>query len=107
MLSHTSPNCKYHVVFTSKFKQKAFFGGTLRKVLDMLRGSANGDKSIFSKPSFAFDHVHTILEILPEVSFNSNTATENSGSEDARQAYCPAGVSVVFYELKRIGCDIL
>ncbi|MCK9183599.1 MAG: transposase [Fibrobacteraceae bacterium] len=67
----TSWNCKYHVVFASKFKQKAFFGDKRREALGMLRGSANGNKSIFSRPSSAFDLVHTILEMLPKVSFPS------------------------------------
>ena len=47
-LSHTSWNCKYHVVFAPKYRRKVFFGEKRREIGSILRTLCNwkGNKII-------------------------------------------------------------
>ncbi len=40
-LSHTSWNCKYHVVFAPKYRRKVFFGEKRREIGSILRTLCN------------------------------------------------------------------
>jgi len=43
-LSHTSWNCKYHIVFAPKYRRKVFYGEKRREIGEILRTLCNWKK---------------------------------------------------------------
>ena len=56
-LSHTSWNCKYHIVFAPKYRRKVFYG--------------NNRLEIGITAEVCIDHVHMFVEIPPKMSVSS------------------------------------
>jgi putative transposase len=70
-LSHTRWDCKYHIVFISKWRKKAVFG-TLRKHLgEIFRELALQRESKVVEGHLMVDHVHMCLSIPPKHSVSS------------------------------------
>ena len=70
-LSHSSWNCKYHVVFAPKYRRKVFFGEKRREIGSILRTLCNwkGIKSI--EAEVCADHIHMLIEIPPKIAVAS------------------------------------
>ena len=67
-LSHVRWDCKYHVVFTPKYRKKVIFGRIRRKVGAILRELCRQrDVEIVEAHAMA-DHVHMCLSIPPKYS---------------------------------------
>ena len=65
-LSHTTWECKYHVVFIPKCRKKALFG-TLKKELGAIFHKLAGQKeSKIEEGHVMADHVHMMLSIPPK-----------------------------------------
>jgi putative transposase len=65
-LSHTTWECKYHVVFIPKYRKKALFG-TLKKELGAIFHKLAGQKeSKIEEGHVMADHVHMMLSIPPK-----------------------------------------
>ena len=45
-LSHSSWNCKYHVVFAPKYRRKVFFGEKRREIGSILRTPCNSQTAL-------------------------------------------------------------
>ena len=70
-LSHTSRNCKYHIVFASKYRRKVFYGEKRREIGGILRTLCMWKKVKIVEAEVCVDHVHMLLEIPPKVSVSS------------------------------------
>ena len=70
-LSHTSWNCKYHIVFAPKYRRKVFYGEKRREIGEILRTLCMWKKVKIVEAEVCVDHVHMLLEIPPKVSVSS------------------------------------
>ena len=67
-LSHTSWNCKYHVVFAPKYRRKAFYGNRRLEIGKILRKLCEWKGINIIEAEACVDHVHMLLEIPPKMS---------------------------------------
>ena len=67
-ISHTSWNCKYHVVFAPKYRRKAFYGGRRLEIGAILRNLCNWKGINLLEAEVCSDHVHMLLAIPPKYS---------------------------------------
>ena len=70
-LSHTSWNCKYHIVFAPKYRRKVFNGEKRREIGEIMRPICMWKKVKIVEAEVCVDHVHMLLEIPPKVSVSS------------------------------------
>ena len=70
-LAHTTWNCKYHIVFASKYRRKIFYGKKRSEIGKILRELCNwkGVKKI--EGEVCPDHIHMLVEIPPKMSVSS------------------------------------
>ena len=67
-LSHTSWNCKYHIVFAPKCRRKVFYGQKRREIGEILRTLCNWKKVNIIEAEVCPDHIHMLVEIPPHLS---------------------------------------
>ena len=67
-LSHTSWNCKYHIVFAPKYRRKVFFEGKRLEIGKILRELCNWKGITIIEAEVCPDHVHMLIEIPPKYS---------------------------------------
>lgn len=67
-LSHTSWNCKYHVVFAPKYRRKAFYGNRRLEIGKILIKLCEWEGVNIIEAEVCVDHVHMLLEIPPKMS---------------------------------------
>ena len=67
-LSHTSWNCKYHIVFAPKYRRKVFYEGKRVEVGAILRQLCKWKGVNILEAEVCPDHVHMLLEIPPKYS---------------------------------------
>ena len=67
-ISHTSWNCKYHVVFAPKCRRKAFYGSRRLEIGAILRKLCNWKGINIIEAEVCVDHVHMLIEIPPKYS---------------------------------------
>ena len=67
-LSHTSWNCKYHIVFAPKYRRKVFFEGKRLEIGKILRELCNWKGITIIEAEVCPDHVHMLIEIAPKYS---------------------------------------
>ena len=67
-LSHTSWNCKYHVVFAPKYRRKACYGNRRLEIGKILRKLCEWKGVNIIEAEVCVDHVHMLLEIPPKMS---------------------------------------
>jgi Transposase and inactivated derivatives len=70
-LSHTSWNCKYHIVFAPNFRRKVFYGEKRREIGEILRTLCNWKDIKIIEAEVCPDHVHMLVEIPPKVAISS------------------------------------
>ena len=70
-LSHTSWNCKYHIVFAPKYRIKVIYGEKRREIGEILRTLCNWKKVKIIEAEVCPDHVHMLVEIPPKVAVSS------------------------------------
>ena len=70
-LSHTSWNCKYHIVFAPKYRRKVFYGQKRREIGEILRTLCNWKKVKIVEAEVCPDHIHMLVEIPPKYSVSS------------------------------------
>ena len=68
-LSHTSWNCKYHVVFAPKYRRRVFFGEKRREIGSILRTLCNwkGIKIIEAEVCPGHIHMGGIFALVIEI----------------------------------------
>lgn len=67
-LSHTTWNCKYHVVFAPKYRRKVFYGEKRQEIGVVLRTLCKWKGVNILEAEVCPDHVHMLVEIPPKYS---------------------------------------
>ena len=67
-LSHTTWNCKYHIVFAPKYRRQVFYGEKRRAIGEILRKLCEWKGIAIVEAEVCPDHIHMLLEIPPKVS---------------------------------------
>ena len=70
-LSHTSWNCKYHIVFAPKYRRKAFYEEKRLQIGKILRKLCQWKGITIIEAEVCPDHIHMLLEIPPKYSVSS------------------------------------
>ena len=65
-LNHSSWECKYHVVFTPKYRKKELFGVIRRELKEVFHRLAAQKESKIEKGELMPDHVHMLVSIPPK-----------------------------------------
>ena len=67
-LSHTTWNCKYHIVFAPKYTRKVFYGEKRQEIGAILRTLCKWKGVNILEAEVCPDHVHMLIEIPPKYS---------------------------------------
>jgi len=70
-LSHTSWNCKYHIVFAPKFRRQVIYGKIKRDIGKILRKLCEQKGIEILEATACKDHIHLVLAIPPKYSISS------------------------------------
>ena len=70
-LSHTTWDCKYHVVFAPKYRRKAFYGSRKLEIGQILRELCKWKGIGIIEAEVCPDHIHILLAIPPKFSVSS------------------------------------
>ena len=70
-LSHTTWDCKYHVVFAPKYRRKAFYGSRKLEIGQILRELCKWKGIGIIEAEVCPDHIHMLLAIPPKFSVSS------------------------------------
>ncbi len=70
-LSHTTWNCKYHIVFAPKYRRKAFYGQKRLEIGEILRELCKWKEVTILEAEVCPDHIHMLVEIPPKMSVSS------------------------------------
>lgn len=67
-LSHTTWNCKYHIVFAPKYRRKVFYGEKRQEIGKILRELCEWKGVTLLNAEACPDHIHMLVEIPPKMS---------------------------------------
>lgn len=67
-LSHTTWNCKYHIVFAPKYRRKVFYAQKRYEIGKILRELCKWKQVNIIEAEVCPDHVHMLVEIPPKMS---------------------------------------
>lgn len=70
-ISHTSWNCKYHIVFAPKYRRKVFYGGKRNEIVKILKELCKWKGVSIVEGEASPDHIHILVEIPPKISVSS------------------------------------
>ena len=65
-LNHSTWECKYHVVFTPKYRKKSIYGLIRRELKDVLHRLALQKECSIEEGYLMLDHVHMLISIPPK-----------------------------------------
>ena len=68
ILSHTTWNCKYHIVFAPKYRRKIFYESHRREIMNIIKDLCQWKGIEIIEGEMAIDHVHLLLSIPPKMS---------------------------------------
>ena len=72
-LSHVKWDCKYHLVFVSKYRHRRIYGEIRKKIGGIIRDLCQRKEIKLHEGHAKLDHIHLLLSIPPKYSV-SNTA---------------------------------
>mgnify|MGYP000992888781 CR=1 FL=1 len=67
-LSHSVYECKYHVVFVSKYRQKKIYGTVRHELRDLFHRLSEQKECRIEEGYLMKDHVHMLISIPPKYS---------------------------------------
>lgn len=70
-LSHTSWNCKYHIVFAPKYRRKVFYNSKRLEIGKIIRDLCKWKDVNLIEGEVCPDHIHILVEIPPKISVSS------------------------------------
>ena len=70
-LNHSSWECKYHIVFTPKYRKKNLFGIIRKELKDVFHRLARQKECVIEEDYVMPDHVHMLISIPPKHSVSS------------------------------------
>lgn len=71
ILSHTTWNCKYHIVFAPKYRRKVFYGQKRLEIGEILRELCKWKEVTILEAEVCPDHIHMLVAIPPKMSVSS------------------------------------
>ncbi len=70
-LSHTTWNCKYHIVFAPKYRRQVIYGKIKNDIVKILRKLCKWKGVEIIKTEACLDHIHMLVSIPPKISISS------------------------------------
>ena len=70
-LSHTTWNCKYHIVFAPKYRRKVFYEEKRLEIGQILRQLCEWKGIGIIEVEVCPDHIHMLISITPKYSVSS------------------------------------
>ena len=70
-LSHTTWNCKYHIVFAPKYRRKEFYGSKRLEIGGILRELCRWKGVNIINAEVCPNHIHMFVEIPPKMSVSN------------------------------------
>ena len=70
-LSHTTWNCKYHIVFAPKYRRQVVYGKIKADIGDILRKLCEWKGVEIIEAEACADHIHMLVQIPPKFSVSS------------------------------------
>ena len=70
-LAHTKWNCKYHLMFTPKFRRREIYGEQKAEIGKILRQLCEWKGVNIIEANACSDHIHMLVEIPPKMSVSS------------------------------------
>lgn len=70
-LAHTKWICKYHIVFTPKYRRKAIYCQYRKSLQDIIRDLCKWKGVKIIEGHMMVDHIHLLLSIPPKLSISS------------------------------------
>ena len=70
-LNHSTWECKYHVVFTPKYRKKELYGFLRKELKDVFHRLAKQKECSIEEGYLMPDHVHMLISIPPKHSVSS------------------------------------
>ena len=70
-LAHTKWLCRYHIVFTPKYRRKVIYGQYREEIGKIIRQLCNYKGIEIIEGHMMIDHVHLLLSIPPKISVSS------------------------------------
>ena len=70
-LSHTRWDCKYHIVFSPKFRRKIIYGQLRADIGQVLRELCERKEVEIVEANACLDHIHMLVRIPPKISVSS------------------------------------
>ena len=67
-LSHTRRNCKYHIVFSPKYRRREIYGKLRNDIGKIIRGWCKRKGINIIEAECCVDHIHMLVEIPPKYS---------------------------------------
>ena len=68
--SHSTYDCKYHVVWITKYRKRVLTGITAERIRDLIRGICKEHEVEIIKGHISSDHVHLFLSVPPHLSIS-------------------------------------
>lgn len=68
--SHTTYDCKYHIVWITKYRKKVLTGLVAERIRDLLRGICNEQDVEIIKGHVSKDHIHLFVSVPPHLSIS-------------------------------------
>ena len=69
-LTHTTWNCKYHIVFAPKYRRKVFYGEKRVEIREILRKLCEWKGVEIIEGEVCPDHIHMLVSIPPKYSIS-------------------------------------
>ncbi|MGR4841612.1 IS200/IS605 family transposase [Rhizobium sp. LARHSG275] len=82
--SHATWDCKYHVVFASKYRTKRLYGDVRRELGDLLHTLARQKGCEITEGHLMPDHVHMLISIPPKYSVSHIVGVANKYARKRR-----------------------
>ena len=69
-LSHTTWNCKYHIVFAPKYRRKVFYGNKRLEIVKILKELCKWKEVEILEGEACPDHIHILVKIPTKISIS-------------------------------------
>src|SRR5215470_12549333 len=89
-LNHATWECKYHVVFTPKYRKKLLFGKIKRHLGQVFHDLARRKECRIEEGHLMPDHVHMLISIPPKIFGGSDHRIYEGEELDLDRAECRA-----------------
>jgi len=74
-LSHSTWDCKYYLVFASKYRMKRLYGELRRELVEQFRKLCLQKGCQIVEGHMMVDHVHILMSIPPKYSFRTSSGS--------------------------------